>query len=176
MPESLNVVHDLSTHCFQCHLHQICCMWTSVVIYDNLWQFPRYFLLNRLVHISGKQVTVILCINFYSMWEKVYMNHSFQIPKCTSVTEILYVLNINKTMGNVQKQWLYNKMVRRHCIIFPYMSPMQLHLQKFSKCHLSLFEKVIYFFEGPFEGPIFFELEYSFSPGTDLWCVTSYTE
>jgi hypothetical protein len=52
-------VNDFSLHCCKCCLHQICCMWTSIVMQnDDLLQFPRSFLLNWLVHI-----TVILCIN-----------------------------------------------------------------------------------------------------------------
>jgi Co/Zn/Cd efflux system component len=38
-----------------------------------LWQFPWSFLLSRLAHIIAKQVTVILCINCYTMWEKINM-------------------------------------------------------------------------------------------------------
>jgi hypothetical protein len=88
MPKLPNLVHDLSAHCCWCHLCQICCMWTSVIMQDNLWQFCRSPLPNCLVRISAKQVTVILCINCYTMWKEVNMNHSFWIPKRTALIVI----------------------------------------------------------------------------------------
>jgi hypothetical protein len=58
-------------------------MWTSVFMQwdDFLWQFPRSFLQNHLVHIITKQVAVILRINFYIKWQKINTNHSFWILK-----------------------------------------------------------------------------------------------
>jgi hypothetical protein len=44
----------------------------------------QVFLPNRLVHISAKEVTVILCFNWYIMRKKLNLNHSFWIPKYNS--------------------------------------------------------------------------------------------
>jgi hypothetical protein len=62
------VVHDFSAHCCHCCLHQICHI------------FDEHCLLNCLVHIILKQDTVILCINYYTMWKKINMNHSLWTP------------------------------------------------------------------------------------------------
>jgi hypothetical protein len=42
---------------------------------------PRSFVQSRLLHIFAENVTVILCINFYTTWKKINSNHSFRISK-----------------------------------------------------------------------------------------------
>jgi hypothetical protein len=61
--------------------------WSSLTVSQSL-------LLNRLVHIIAKQVTVILCINPYTMQKKINMNHSFGIPKHTCHDTVSCVLNL----------------------------------------------------------------------------------
>jgi hypothetical protein len=75
-------VHYFPAHCRRCCLHQICCMWTSIVMQDDdLLQISRTFLQNWLVHI-----TVILCSNWYTMWKKI---------KLTAVSRIFWVVEIS---------------------------------------------------------------------------------
>jgi hypothetical protein len=60
-------VHDFPPHCCKCCCHQICFIWMSIVMQDDdLWQFPSSFLPIWLVHI-----TVMLRINWYTMWKKI---------------------------------------------------------------------------------------------------------
>jgi hypothetical protein len=46
--------------------------------FERVLSHPFSALLNCLVHIVAKEVTVILCINCYIVWKNIDMDHGFE--------------------------------------------------------------------------------------------------
>jgi hypothetical protein len=100
--------HAFPAHCFQCRLHKICRMWTSIVMeYDDHPHLPRSLLSNCLVYMIEKGVTTIWRINCYATWKNINMNHSFWTPEysCHDLASWVLCLEVSVSAENL----LYHK-------------------------------------------------------------------
>jgi hypothetical protein len=75
----------------------------------DLWQFLRCLLPNCLVNNIVKQVNMILCINCYTMWKKINMNHSFESQNTLAMilpadSCVLNFLDLQKTCCTNHRQ------------------------------------------------------------------------